>query len=227
MPIIIDYAVEVRPIAVSSLIYRAGLLLQDEEHVRWTTLELIEWINEAAGALVTLRPSAGARLAVLTLLAGTQQELSDEVVQLLDVVRNLGVDSLTPGRAIRLAERHLFDSADPDWHARAGKSVIKHYIYDDRTPKVFYVYPPALAGTKLQASLSVMPALVTTEDDNLGLGAQFESAIINYVVFRAMAKDSEYANGAIATGYYQAFQAALGGKDAGEQSVSPNTKVPA
>lgn len=214
-------------ISAAILIKRAGFLLQDEEYVRWTVPELISWINEAAGALVSIRPSAGAKLVVLPLVAGTQQTLDDNVVQLLDVVRNVAVDGVTPGRSIRLAERHLFDSTDPDWHTRPGKSVIKHYIYDDRTPNIFYVYPPALAGTKVQASLTVIPAQLTAETDTLDLDAQFESALVNYVVFRAMAKDSEYANGAIATGYYQAFQAALGGKDAGEQSVSPNTKVPA
>jgi hypothetical protein len=214
-------------ISVATLIQRAGFLLQDESHVRWTVAELISWINEGAGALVTVRPSAGSKLVVLTLVAGTQQQLDDDVVQLLDVVRNVGADGVTPGGAIRLAERHLFDSADPSWHTRAGKATIKHYIYDDRTPDVFYVYPPALANTKVQASITAMPALVVTGTDSLQLDTQFESALVNYVVFRALAKDSEYANGAIATGYYQAFQAALGGKDAGEQSVSPNTKVPA
>lgn len=214
-------------ISAATLIERSGFLLQDDDHVRWTVPELISWINEAAGALVTLRPSAGAKLVVLPLAAGTQQTLDDDVVQLLDVVRNVGADGVTPGRAIRLAERHLFDSADPDWHTRAGKATIKHYIYDDRTPNVFYVYPPALAGAKVQASITAMPPQVLTEADDLQLDNQFESALVNYIVFRAMAKDSEYANGAVATGYYQAFQAALGGKDAGEQSVSPNTKVPA
>jgi hypothetical protein len=214
-------------ISAATLIERSGFLLQDDDHVRWTVPELISWINEAAGALVTIRPSAGAKLVILPLAAGTQQLLGDDVVQLLDVVRNVGADGVTPGRAIRLAERHLFDSADPDWHTRAGKATIKHYIYDDRTPNVFYVYPPALADTKVQASITAMPAPVLTEADDLDLDAQFESALVNYIVFRALAKDSEYASGAIATGYYQAFQAALGGKDAGEQSVSPNTKVPA
>lgn len=214
-------------ISVATLIQRAGFLLQDEEAVRWTIPELISWINEAAGALVTVRPSAGAKLVTLTMVAGTQQLLDDNVVQLLDVVRNVSADELTPGRVIRLAERHLFDSADPDWHTRAGKSSIKHYIYDDRTPNVFYVYPPALDGIKVQASITMMPALVAAQTDTLELDTQFENALVNYVVFRAMAKDSEYANGAVATGYYQAFQVALGGKDAGEQSVSPNTKVPA
>jgi len=214
-------------ISASILIQRAGFLLQDDEHVRWTVPELITWINEAAGALVTIRPSAGSKLVVLPLVAGTQQTLDDDVVQLLDIVRNVGADDVTPGRAIRLAERHLFDSADPDWHTRPGKATIKHYLYDDRTPNVFYVYPPALAGTKVQASITAMPEQVLATTDTLQLDAQFESALVNYMVFRAFAKDSEYANGAIATGYYQAFQAALGGKDAGEQSVSPNTKVPA
>lgn len=227
MPIIIDYAVEVRPIAVSNLIYRAGLLLQDEDHVRWTTLELIEWINEAAGALIRLKPAAGARRAVYALEAGSRQTLDGSVVQLIDIVCNVGADDVTPGRAIRMTERHLLDSANPDWHSMKRSSTVRHYTYDDRMPSIFYVYPPAATGAKVEIIHAVLPDEVDSADDSLGLNIEYTDAILSYVVFRCLSKDSEYANAAMATGYYQAFTASMSGGEAGEQATSPTNKAPA
>ena len=227
MPIIVDYSVEKRPIAVSTIIERASLVLNDEDHVRWTVEELIEWVNEGAVAIVSARPSAGARLIAFPLAAGTQQHIPDDVVQLIDVIRNVATDGVTPGRAIRKTERHLLDSADPDWHTRPGKSVIKHYTYDDRTTAVFHVYPPALENTWVQVAYAKMPEEVDSPDDTLGLNVEFADALLNYVLYRCYSKDSEFSNGGMAAAFYQAFTTAMGNNAAGEQSASPTNKVPA
>lgn len=227
MPIIIDYAVEVRPIPVTNLIYRAGLLLQDEDHVRWTTAELIEWINEAAGAVIRLKPAAGAHRAIFALTTGSRQTLDGSVVQLIDIVCNIGADDVTPGRAIRMTERHLLDSANPNWHSMTPASTVRHYTYDDRTPGTFYVYPPAAAGAKVEIMYAVLPDEVDSVDDNLGMNVEYTDSVLNYLIFRCLSKDSEYASAAMATGYYQAFVSSMGAGDAGEQTTTPTNKAPA
>lgn len=227
MPIIVDYVVDVRPIEVTSIIKRAGMVLNDEDHIRWEVEELIEWINEGVGAIVSARPSAGARVVAFPLVAGTQQKIPDDVVQLIDVIMNVSEEGAVPGRAIRKTERHLLDSADPDWHTRTGKSVIKHYTYDDRMPAVFHVYPPALANTWVKVAYSKMPEDVTTADDTIGLNVEFADALLNYVLYRCYSKDSEFSNAGVANAFYQAFTTSLGNNAAGEQSVTPTNKVPA
>lgn len=227
MPIIIDYSVEVRPIAVKSLIYRAGLLLQDEEHVRWTIKELIEWINEAVGAVVRMKPAAGARRGVFALVAGSRQTLDGSDVQLIDVVCNLGADDVTPGRAVRMTDRHLLDSANPDWHHMTPSTTVRHYTYDDRVPTVFYVYPPAALGAKVELMRAVLPEDVANEDENVGLSIEYTDTLLNYLMFRCLSKDSEYAQASMATGYYQAFTSSMGIAEAGEQATTPSAKVPA
>lgn len=227
MPIIIDYAVEVRPIPVSSLIYRAGLLLQDEEHVRWTRLELIEWINDAVCAVIRMKPAAGARRAVFALDPGARQTLDGSVTQLIDIVCNLGADDVTPGRAVRMTERHLLDSANPDWYRMKQSSTVRHYTYDDRMPSIFYVYPPAAAGAKVEMIHAVLPDEVTSPDDSLEVNVEYTDAILSYIVFRCLSKDSEFASAAMATGYYQAFLSSMGAGEQGEQGATPMNKVPA
>jgi hypothetical protein len=227
VPIIIDYNVEVRPIAVSNLILRAGILLQDEAHVRWTTPELFEWINEAAAAVVRLKPAAGARRALFSMETGSLQRLDGTVVQLIDIVRNIANDGVTPGRAVRLTDRHLLDSANPDWHSMTPSVTIRHYTYDDRMPSMFYVYPPAASGAQVEIIRAILPDEITTINDELQLNVEFADSILNYVLFRAFSKDSEYASGAMATGYYQAFTASVGAGDTGEQGATPINKVTA
>lgn len=227
MPIIIDYSAEVRPIPVATLVHRAGLLLQDEEHIRWTVKEMIEWINEGVGALIRMKPAAGARRAVLGLSPGARQRVDGSDIQLIDVVCNIGGDDVTPGRAVRRVERYQLDSADPNWQAMPRSTTIRHYAYDDRMPTVFYVYPPAAVGAKVEILRAVLPEDVNAIGDNVGLSIEYADAMLNYLMFRCVSKDSEYAQAAMATGYYQAFVSSMSAGDAGEQVASPNAKVPA
>ena len=227
MPIIIDYSAEVRPIPVKNLIDRAGLLLQDEDHVRWTVVELIEWINEGVGALIRLKPAVAARRGVFALKPGARQTLDGSDVQLIDIVCNLAADDVTPGRAVRMTDRHLLDSTDPNWQAMAQSTTVRHYLYDDRVPTVFYVYPPAAVGAKVEVIRAVVPDEVANAADSVGLSIEYADSLLNYVVFRCLSKDSEYAGAQMATGYYNAFTASMGAGETGEQNATPTNKVPA
>lgn len=226
MPIVLDYAIEKRPIQVSAILERCGNLLLDAQHVRWSTLELIDWINEAVGEILNLKPAAGAKSAVYTLVPGTLQALPDNVIQLLKIDRNIAADGVTPGRVVTITDQSLMNHSDPDWHKAKPKAEIRHYMYDERVPRVFYVYPPALAATRVQLAYAELPEEVTSPDDTIGLNPEFAAAITNYVMFRAMSKDSEYSNAAAAVAYQQAFMGSMGAEVQGEQATSPNRAKP-
>jgi hypothetical protein len=210
------------PIAVADLVSRAGHILQDEDNVRWTVDELIEWVNDAARETIVRRPAARAVIAVLSLVAGTRQSLSTTAVQLLDVVRNLAADGVTPGRAIRRVDRQLLDDQYPDWHTQKQQAKIRHFTFDERAPKVFYVYPPAIAATKVEALQSELPPTVAVIGDTLDMGAEYLNVLVSYICFRALSKDSEFANGTIAAAFYQAFIDAVTDGSAKTTANSPN-----
>lgn len=209
-------------IPVSDVLTKAGYLLIDESHVRWTVSELIGWINEAAGAILTRRPAAFSRRSVHALAGGTLQSVPTGGAMLLDVTRNIKADGTTPGAVIRRTDRQLLDDSDPNWHTSREKSSIRSYTYDDRTPSIFYVYPPAVAGTKVEVLDAAMPAAVATQSDSLAINAEYLEAVINYVCYRCHTKDSEYANPANAIAFYQAFEAGLGIKTQTQAMASPN-----
>lgn len=204
----------VAPIPVSEIVLKAGNLLLDDLHVRWGVPELIRWINEAMGAICTARPDAFAHIDSFACDAGTLQQLPNGSVTLLDVTRNLASDGVTPGRAIRITDRKSIDDADPDWHTRTPAVVLRHFMYDPRVPRAFYVYPPAVAGTKIEVKHVVLPADVTSEADNIPIGREYTGPLVNYIVARANMKDSEFSSASAAAAYTQAFQLSLGMKPA-------------
>ena len=221
MTIVIDYLTEKRPIEVGVIIRRAGELLNDADHIRWTIDELIDWINEAVIAIINANPAAGERDAILTLNQGARQELDGSVCQLMTITCNVDADG-NAGRAITRAGFSLMNLSAPEWQTTKPAAKVRQYLYEDRAPSVFYVYPPALAGTQVRASLAEIPDDVTTEGDNVPLKIEYADAVLNYVCYRCLSKDSEASNGAIATAFYGAFQQAMGNESSGAEATSPN-----
>lgn len=208
MAIIIDYtsgATTPNPMELGEIIRRAGLILQDEEHVRWEVPELVMWINDGAREIVSRKRSARAVTVALALEGGAYQVLPQRTVQLLDVIRNLGMDGGSPGRAIRRVDRQLMDDQVPNWHAMKPSASIKHFMFDERAPTVFHVYPPAVADTQIECLISQLPPFVTEVSDVIDLSSEYMNLILAYVVYRALSKDSEFSNGTVAALHYQAF----------------------
>lgn len=205
----------------SEIINRATLILQDETNIRWTRPELLGWVNDAQREIVVHRPAASSINTTLTLAPGSRQELPPAGIQLLDVIRNVN------GRAVRIVSRNILDAQQPDWHQHRQDVAIKHFMFDDRSPRNFYVYPPAAQGAKLEVSYSTAPVDATTESSQLSLNDIYANAILDFVLYRAYTKDADFAgNAARAESHYQKFASAVGIKQQGDAVVSPNTSSP-
>jgi hypothetical protein len=214
------------PIAATDLISRTSNILQDIAHVRWTVPEMLQWANDAARETIVRRPAARAVRGNVTLVAGTAQTLPAGGIELLDVVRNMGTTGTTPGRIVRRVERRLLDDQNPDWHTMKAASTIKHFSFDERSPSIFYIYPPAVADVKLEALFSELPPALVAEGDTLDMGAEYINVLVHYMVFRCLSKDSEFGNGTIAAAHYQAFVDAVTDNNATTTANSPNANHP-
>lgn len=204
------------PFPVSDVLSRVSIILNDEDFVRWPKEELIDWLNDGAAEIVIRRPSAHAVTESVPLVAGVLQALPDGGIQLLDI------PSTTDGYAVRRTDRQLLDDQYPGWR-RAKASRTKHYTYDERTATAFYVYPPAVAGASVELFYSLPPAAVASDTDTLDLDRVYLSPLVSFILYRALSKDSEYADGALAVAHYSAFGDALGQQNETSAAVSPNT----
>lgn len=212
---------------VTELFKRIDDLLLDHDRVRWPEEERLRWGNEAMGAILTRRPQAFARREVVPLVAGAAQSVPEGGSMLLDVVRNMGANGTTPGRAIRRTSRTILDDSDRDWYTRTPAAIIKNYTFDERLPEGFYTYPPAVAGTQVEIVYTRLPAVVTATTGNASfdIGPEYMEAVVNFVCYRCNSKDSEYAAPNVATAFYQAFEASLGLKTQTEVASSPNQQI--
>ena len=216
-------------LAGSTIIARAADVLQDSSNVRWPLAEQTRWINSGQREIVLLRPDAKTLNASVTLVAGTKQALPTAGLKLIDVVRNMGVAGTTPGNVIRPIAREVLDAQIPTWHVDANTSgVIKHFTFDLRDPKRYYVYPlvPATPVVQVEIVYSLAPTNLTDGASLIDLDDIYEGPLLNYLLFRGYSKDAEYAGDANkATMYYNLFLAGLGIKTRVDMAVSPNSNV--
>lgn len=204
------------------VIPRASQILQDVANVRWTTDELEEWCRDAVRRIVLARPDAYSVTRSFALKAGSTLQsvgnvASDDnqsfmaggpAIRLLRVVRNIG-----SGRPIREASRVTLDSEISDWHKPVPMSSwadVEHYVFDNMSPYTFYVYPCPPAGLATHMIEIVHAALPIMAGSNLGLHDVYVNPILDWVLYRALSKDAEYAgNSARAAGHLEAFVQAL------------------
>lgn len=200
---------------------RASLALQDPEYVRWTRKEMLEWISEAQVAIART-PGAYSKVEVIELKEGTKQDLPDDAWALESITRNVDEDGtyLSP---VRLVTRSLLDSALPSWHMVAEKPLVENYVYDERTPKVFYVFPPNDGTGHIECIYMGIPAKVTEETQELELDETFVPALVSYVLYRATSKESDYASGLqSAATFFQNYMSELAQGLESRGRASPN-----
>lgn len=207
---------------VNDVITRVADVLNDIENLRWTYEELQRWLNDGRREICALRPDLYVTSATVELDAGTKQSIPDDGVRLVDVVRNMAGN--TPGTAPRIVERELLDVHMPGWHTKTASTAVKHYMYDERDPKVFYVYPPAASGAKLDIVYSQLPSDLSDTDADLGNEAAHTGALIDYILYRAFSKDADFAgNIQRAAAHYSQFMSQLGLGKKANYVQSPNT----
>lgn len=206
-------------ITALSIIEKAQTVLQDSGAVRWTSAELLSWLNEAQRVVYTARKDASAAITTVTLVSGTRQQMPTAAELLLDAPRNLTAAGAA-GRALRKVSMPLLDAQSPDWHTHRASAVIREYMYDDRMPKVFFVYPPATTDARLEIKYSTPPAEAATTASIISVDDVYQTVLLDWMLFRALSKETEVALRDRAVAYRMAVEQMLGLKAAADASSS-------
>lgn len=213
---------------VVDILDRASIILQDNTNVRFPNDELLKFFNDAQKEVVLHRPDAKMVNGSFDCTAGSKQTLPSAALRLIDVVRNVN------GRAITQVDRKILDETLPNWHEQAADATrkIEHFVYDPADPKNFYVYPKATADFDLEIVYSSAPTDVSisnyaTDTTTISLDDVYSNCILDYILYRAYQKDSEYAgNAQRAMMHYQSFANALGVKTQADGATTPMPKTP-
>lgn len=209
------------------IIARARTVLNDSAGDRWSDTDLIADINAAIKQILVVRPDANPVTDVITLQPGTRQSIPGDGLRLMDVIRNMGQDGATPGLPVTGVSRSILEALNRSWHRATGKTEIRHFVFDEKAPTDFYVYPPAHATTPVTVEIlySAMPAELVADTDVIPLAAVYEGPIEQWVLHMAFSRDiASRTSQALAGRYEAAFYRSLGVKLKGDLMVSPNDK---
>ncbi len=176
------------PITARAVIDRASRILFDAAQVRWPAEELLAWLNDGRREIAVARPDVYARTEAVSLLPGTRQLALG--LRFFDAIRNVSATG-APGAPVRVIEREMLDVLDPLWHTRPATGTIRHFAFDERSPRVYWVYPQAAAGMKLEISYSRSPEDMVI-DAELAEEDIYAGALVDYVCYRAFLKDADY-----------------------------------
>lgn len=212
-------------IVVGAIIDEARATLIDVSGTpRWSrTAEMLVFANDAQKEIVIGKPDAGAKSAVFQLAAGASQTIPADGVQFMGVEHNLGVAGTTPGRATLIADRADLSGVDPQWMTATGAAV-EHFIHDQRNPLGFYVYPrPTGAWYVSLLYAAVPPTIPAANIDTAAIGVSdiYKPAIHDYIVARALLKNSRSGDVAKASFFFNKFYAQIGRKMQAQSQYQP------
>jgi hypothetical protein len=219
-------------ITAQSIIRRCVETLQDNTSVRWPVAELVRYLNDGQREVVLYRPDSVVTAATITCVAGTKQSVPSGGAKLIEVIRNVAPTSAK--KAVRLTNREILDAQTPAWHNATGTVDILHFMFDPRDPKTFWVYPPATTSAQVDILYAAYPTDIAEPADgstysavtgNISLQDVFGNSLIDYILYRAYTKDSEYAgNLQRAQAHYASFANALGIEIKATVAVAPAAK---
>lgn len=209
---------------VSDVISRARTLLNDTDsaNYRWSNAEMIDAINDAQKLIAVHRPDSTVGDTELNLVAGVTQTLPAFGFRLMDVICNVDPADNSQGRGITLIDRRELDTYMPNWRTGTKVSDVEHFMYDPRNPTKYDVYPPALAGGKVRATVARNPVAVTAPTDDLTVSDAYFEHVFMFTMFRAYSKDLEFSgNAQLAAGYLSLFNGLLGIKTNKDNAFAP------
>ena len=214
-------------ITASTILSRARTQLIDNGTTqRWTDAELMQWMADGCRTITAAVPSASFTTAIVSLVAGTLQTIPSNGHMLLAVSRNFDTTGLVPGRAIRLVPRDVLDAQNPNWHAAPASPQVQNYVFDPTMAEQYYVYPPNNGLGKAEITYAVAVADFTDPTTVLPLSNVYQTALFDYVMFRAHQKDGDFSAGSeIAQGYFNSFTAFVGTNNTGQLENNPNQKM--
>lgn len=216
---------------------RARTILQDETSVRWPLAELVGWLNDGLREIAALKPSAFARTDDLALVEGVKQALPDGVARLLRPIANapfVGADRM-PRMPVTVTDQALLDAVTPDWHSERRKAQqVRHVMFDEASPRTFYVYPSNNGTGRLRAVVSVLPAPVAAVGDanllasysaEVPIEDTYANLLLDYMLYRALSKDAQFAGSTQrAALHFQQFANGMGIQVGTDANMSPNRK---
>lgn len=214
---------------------------------RWTDAELLRYLTLGQREICAHFPDSNTKSAVITPGASDvridlETKLTTAGAKPIALTRiEGGMDEVggVEGYALNVIEKHVMDSLNPSWMnyvpTAAGyidKTQNRRYyqavVLDPKDKLAFWLYPRASANFRVIVSYTANPTDLTTTGTALDVSDEFVPALVDYVCYRALAKDSVYTGAPNKSQeYFQAFMQKLGiDGDAADEAFPTKARAP-
>jgi len=194
----------------SAVLDRARDLLQDTGADRWGDTALLRYLDDAQVVLAEHRPAAIYKREAVQLSQGAAQDIPTDGVRLLAGRRYMGTDGTTGGDPVTEVDVETMDRRAPGWRTDRQKDKPRHIVLDAKARDHYEVYPPNTGNGYLEIDYSYAPVALSADTDDLAVDEQWRPALVDYVVYRALQEDDEFAGGETAAMHYKTFWQVIG-----------------
>lgn len=210
---------------LKQVIDRCKITLQEitTDGTRWSNQELVDWAGEFYQLASSVNPAEFADIQEFSCVAGTKQDAAQDVVQIIEITRNTDGTKMP----IVATTKNVLDSTRRGWHGELESINQEVFILDERYPRIFYVWPPATANSKIEIVAITVPEKHQLADYTGGVATvkctdRLVPPMVDYILFRAYSKDADFAGNQQRsdTHYRTALQSLQAGREIRYQ-VSP------
>jgi hypothetical protein len=204
------------------VIDQARVLINDDNALmpeRFSDTTMLGFVNQAVKRSVPMRPD-------LFIVNASVTPTADQVAQELDstVTRIMEIHRVTGGSAVGEVDKETMDRSAPDWMLE-DSDVPVNWMRHPRNPRRYFLYPPPITGTQLEAEYVKVPDDYLI-GDTIGMPDSYKSALVDCVVFLAEVIDNESVETQRAKDFYNSFAQALGSDFTQRQVVDREDGMP-
>jgi hypothetical protein len=193
-------------------------LLQDTDATayRWTDAELLRYLSAGQRQVCFFRPDANTIEVIHTVSdSNPRRTIPADGFKFIKVVCNIDTGGNRSSR-VQNIQQDVLDSIEPNWRGLAAtapdsNNYYSAYVFDPRDRLAFWLYPKPTSGRNVYILYAQTPGEVATTATNLTLTSDFDNALIEFVMYRALQKEGRYARPSDhSNAHYDNFLRALG-----------------
>ena len=191
----------------------------DEGNVDFSEAELLTLYNVTNREIVKLVPRAYTKINTMQMVAGNKQKIPSPGMVILEVIRNMGTDGVTAGRAVRETSMEVMKKYWPTFSTDAAlaDSSIWDWWPVPNEPESFYVHPKSDGSGYIELEYSEPPADVVYDaggvylTNTISLADLYLTAIMDGIMYQAYDDDTDVPGNTPLSGkYYARFFRDLG-----------------
>lgn len=180
----------------------ARSVINDTDSVlyRQSDIELVKYFNDALKEASRLSPGHFMTTGDYTCTLNA----TEQAINFIDAQEFLGVIRIKDGKAVHEMALDSIQKFNPDWASDTAGSA-QNWAKLPNEKLRFYIYPKTSVMQVLEVSYIRNPVVYVLTDTVDDVPDTWESALADYVIFRAESKDDEHVDSGRAVAHYNAF----------------------